>query len=111
MYCRRPHLTVPRPQKLAAKHTDTLFLRADVANVPFLVDKLEIKVLPCVIGFVDGVSKMKCAAFFRLLDCVADTALCMQIDWSALRSCPEETLSRRLRSKLAWCTAVRAFPK
>lgn len=111
MHCRRSHLTGLRPQKLAAKHTDTLFLRADVANVPFLVNKLEIKVLPCVIGFVDGVSKMKCAAFFRLFDRVADTALCTQTDWSALRSCPEETLSRRLRSKSAWCIAVRAFPE
>lgn len=46
-------------QKLASKHFDTLFLRAEVSNVPFLVTKLEIKVLPCVIGFVDGLSKMK----------------------------------------------------
>lgn len=46
-------------QKLASKHTDTLFIRADVANVPFLVTKLDIKVLPCVIGFVNGVSKLK----------------------------------------------------
>lgn len=46
-------------QKLAAKHFDTLFLRANVANVPFLVTKLEIKVLPCVVGFVDGLSKLK----------------------------------------------------
>lgn len=46
-------------QKLAPKHLDTLFLRADVANVPFLVAKLSIKTLPCVIGFVDGITKMK----------------------------------------------------
>lgn len=51
--------TIRGQQKLATKHTDTLFLRADVANVPFLVTKLEIKVLPCVIGFVNGVSKLK----------------------------------------------------
>lgn len=46
-------------KKLAPKHLDTLFLRADVANVPFLVTKLAIKTLPCVIGFVDGTTKMK----------------------------------------------------
>lgn len=46
-------------KKLAPKHFDTLFLRADVANVPFLVTKLAIKTLPCVIGFVDGTTKMK----------------------------------------------------
>lgn len=56
----RPPLTSSRSQKLAAKHLDTLFLKADVANVPFLVTKLDVKVLPCVIGFVDGVTKMKC---------------------------------------------------
>ncbi|BGP12633.1 hypothetical protein JCM10213v2_000550 [Rhodosporidiobolus nylandii] len=37
-------------EKLAAKHTDTLFVKADVANVPFLVTKLDVKVLPLV-GF------------------------------------------------------------
>lgn len=47
------------PQKLAAKHFNTKFLRVDVANVPFLVVKLEIKVLPCVIAFIDGVTKDK----------------------------------------------------
>ena len=46
-------------QTLAAKHTNTRFVKADVANVPFLVVKLEIKVLPCVITFVDGVTKDK----------------------------------------------------
>ncbi|GAA5925354.1 hypothetical protein JCM10213_008771 [Rhodosporidiobolus nylandii] len=53
-------------EKLAAKHTDTLFVKADVANVPFLVTKLDVKVLPCVIGFVDGISKMKLVGFDEL---------------------------------------------
>ncbi|ORY69298.1 thioredoxin-like protein [Leucosporidium creatinivorum] len=53
-------------EKLAAKHFDTLFLRANVANVPFLVTKLEIKVLPCVVGFVDGLSKLKIVGFEEL---------------------------------------------
>ncbi|GAA5857096.1 hypothetical protein JCM8547_007956 [Rhodosporidiobolus lusitaniae] len=53
-------------EKLAPKHVDTLFVKADVANVPFLVTKLEVKVLPCVIGFVDGVSKMKLVGFDEL---------------------------------------------
>ncbi|TNY21981.1 thioredoxin-like protein [Rhodotorula diobovata] len=53
-------------EKLAAKHTDVLFLKADVANVPFLVTKLEVKVLPCLIGFVDGVTKMKLVGFEEL---------------------------------------------
>lgn len=36
-----------------------MFLRAEVSNVPFLVTKMEVQVLPCVVGFVSGVSKMK----------------------------------------------------
>ncbi|GAA5968706.1 hypothetical protein JCM8115_003689 [Rhodotorula mucilaginosa] len=53
-------------EKLAPKHLDTLFLRADVANVPFLVTKLAIKTLPCVIGFVEGTTKMKIVGFDEL---------------------------------------------
>ncbi|KAM0755595.1 thioredoxin-like protein [Meredithblackwellia eburnea MCA 4105] len=53
-------------EKLAAKHHDTLFLRAEVSNVPFLVDKIQVRVLPCVVGFVEGVSKMKIIGFEEL---------------------------------------------
>ncbi|GAA5837507.1 hypothetical protein JCM5353_001741, partial [Sporobolomyces roseus] len=53
-------------ERLAQKHTDTLFVKADVANMPFLVNKLSVKVLPCVIGFVEGVSKMKLVGFDEL---------------------------------------------
>lgn len=48
-------------QKLATKYFSTLFVRVDVANVPFLVEKLEIRILPCVVCFVEGVSKDRCA--------------------------------------------------
>jgi hypothetical protein len=41
---------------LAPKHFDTRFLRINVENAPFLVTKLKIQVLPCVIAFIDGVS-------------------------------------------------------
>jgi hypothetical protein len=44
-------------QKLAPAHPATLFLKADVANVPFLVEKLQLKVLPCLISFIEGVTK------------------------------------------------------
>lgn len=40
---------------LAPKHFDTRFVRIDVESAPFLVAKLKIQVLPCVICFVDGV--------------------------------------------------------
>ena len=39
---------------LAPKHFDTRFLKISVENAPFLVTKLKVKVLPCVISFVDG---------------------------------------------------------
>lgn len=51
-----------RPQSLAARHLGTRFIKVHVANVPFLVVKLEIKVLPCVITFVDGVTRDKYVA-------------------------------------------------
>lgn len=39
---------------IARKHTDTRFVKVDVEDVPFLVDKMDIKILPCVISFIDG---------------------------------------------------------
>ena len=44
-------------QTLAPKFFNTRFLRVFVENVPFLVEKLGIKVLPCVICFIKGVTK------------------------------------------------------
>jgi thioredoxin-like negative regulator of GroEL len=41
-------------ERLAKKHTDTRFVRVDVENVPFLVTKMEIQVLPCIVSFIDG---------------------------------------------------------
>ena len=44
---------------MAKKHFNTLFLKIEVSNAPFLVSKMEVQVLPCIVGFVAGVSKMK----------------------------------------------------
>ena len=44
-------------QKIASKYYNTRFIRVFVENTPWLVEKLAIKVLPCVICFVDGVTK------------------------------------------------------
>lgn len=38
-------------QILASKHQETLFLKISVLSSPFLVEKLSIKVLPCLITF------------------------------------------------------------
>lgn len=51
------YLITTYTQKLAPKYFSTRFFRVFVENVPWLVEKLGIKVLPCVICFVDGVSK------------------------------------------------------
>ncbi|KAI4161000.1 MAG: hypothetical protein LQ342_005285 [Letrouitia transgressa] len=43
-------------EKLAPVHFDTRFLRISVENAPFLVTRLKVQVLPCVIAFRKGVS-------------------------------------------------------
>ncbi|QDS70060.1 hypothetical protein FKW77_004295 [Venturia effusa] len=48
---------------LAPKHFDTRFLRINVENAPFLVTKLKVQVLPCVIGFVDGIGVDRIVGF------------------------------------------------
>jgi thioredoxin-like negative regulator of GroEL len=42
---------------IAPKYFSTLFIRVCVDNVPWLVTKLGIQVLPCVLCFIDGVSR------------------------------------------------------
>lgn len=41
---------------LAERHLEARFVCVDVDHVPFLVEKLKIRMLPCVIAFVDGKS-------------------------------------------------------
>lgn len=53
---------------IAEKHaeyasTDLSFARVDVKNAPFVVEKLGVRVLPCVIGFVKGVVKGRITGF------------------------------------------------
>lgn len=48
---------------MAVKHFDTRFLKMNVENAPFLVTKLRVQVLPCVIAFVDGVSVDRIVGF------------------------------------------------
>lgn len=48
---------------LAEKQFDTRFVSINVENAPFLVVKLEIQVLPCVIAFIDGVGKDRIIGF------------------------------------------------
>jgi len=55
-------------EKIAETHAqqheaDVAFARIDVKNAPFVVEKLGVRVLPCVIGFVKGVVKGKVTGF------------------------------------------------
>ncbi|KAI6035139.1 thioredoxin-like protein [Pisolithus orientalis] len=49
--------------KLAPKYSATRFLRVFAENVPWLVQRLGIKVLPCVMSFMDGVMKDRLIGF------------------------------------------------
>ncbi|KAI0353586.1 GTPase inhibitor [Trametes cingulata] len=52
--------------RIAPKYFDTLFIRVFVENVPWLVERLGIKVLPCVMTFMNGVSKDRIVGFEEL---------------------------------------------
>ncbi|KAI8895297.1 thioredoxin-like protein [Globomyces pollinis-pini] len=52
---RRCHIMDKHLAIIARKHPDTKFIRVDVENVPFLVEKMDLKVLPCIISFIDGI--------------------------------------------------------
>ncbi|PGG98073.1 hypothetical protein AJ80_09591, partial [Polytolypa hystricis UAMH7299] len=54
---------------LAAAHSNEVhFARIDVRNASFVVEKLKIQILPCVIGFVDGVGVERITGFEGLGD-------------------------------------------
>ncbi|KAF9928354.1 hypothetical protein FBU30_002435 [Linnemannia zychae] len=53
-------------EALAKKHLKTKFVKIKVENAPFLVEKLQVKVLPCVISFTDGVAVDRLVGFDEL---------------------------------------------
>ncbi|CAR24147.1 Plp1p [Lachancea thermotolerans CBS 6340] len=53
-------------KKLAEKHIMTRFFRISVEKCPFLVTKLQIKVLPCVVAYKNGLERDKIVGFTRL---------------------------------------------
>ena len=48
---------------LAERHLEARFLRISVEDAPFLVSRLRVRVLPCVIGFVGGVEGIRIVGF------------------------------------------------
>lgn len=52
--------------QVAEKHLETVFLKISVEQCPFLVSKLGIKVLPCVIGYRNGQEAVRILGFSKL---------------------------------------------
>ncbi|CRG88555.1 hypothetical protein PISL3812_05586 [Talaromyces islandicus] len=50
-------------RSLAPRHYEVRFARVDVRDCPFLVEKLNVRVLPCVICFIDGIGKDRIIGF------------------------------------------------
>ncbi|KAF9998924.1 hypothetical protein BGZ80_006538 [Entomortierella chlamydospora] len=53
-------------ETLAKKNIKTKFVKIKVENAPFLVEKLQVKVLPCVIAFTDGIAVDRLIGFEEL---------------------------------------------
>ncbi|KAG0049453.1 hypothetical protein BGZ83_005749 [Gryganskiella cystojenkinii] len=53
-------------ETLAKKHIKTKFVKIKVENAPFLVEKLQVKILPCVISFTDGIAVDRLIGFEEL---------------------------------------------
>ncbi|KAF8457982.1 thioredoxin-like protein [Terfezia claveryi] len=53
-------------ENLAQKHFDAKIIRIDVDKAPFLVERLKVIVLPCVISFIDGKGVDRLEGFDKL---------------------------------------------
>jgi hypothetical protein len=67
----------PDRQKMAPKYFHTRFIRVFVENIPWLVERLSVKVLPCVICFIGGVSRDRHGFYLspRFLSCLTTERL------------------------------------
>ena len=43
-------------QKIVKSHTEALIVKIDAEKCPFFVTKLQVKVLPTIISFIDGIA-------------------------------------------------------
>ncbi|KAG0007005.1 hypothetical protein BGZ65_012934 [Modicella reniformis] len=53
-------------EELSKKHIKTRFIKIKVENASFLVEKLQVKILPCVISFTDGIAVDRLIGFEEL---------------------------------------------
>ncbi|KAJ3102859.1 hypothetical protein HDU97_000242 [Phlyctochytrium planicorne] len=63
---RRCQIVHKHMESLARKHYKTRFVKIDVEKCPFLVERLKIQVLPCIIAFIKGVSVDRIVGFDEL---------------------------------------------
>lgn len=56
---RRSKIMDTHLEQLARKHPEARFIKINVLNAPFLVARLNIRVLPCVIGWTDAYAQLK----------------------------------------------------
>lgn len=80
-------------ERLAGRHYDVRFARVDVRETPFIVQKLGIKVLPCVLGFSGGVGVERVVGFEGLGsgggdggDSFSETVLEKRLVWKGVLS-------------------------
>ncbi|TBU32845.1 GTPase inhibitor [Dichomitus squalens] len=71
-------------QRLAPKYFGTLFIRVFVENVPWLVERLGVKVLPCVMTFINGTSKDRFIGFEDLGN--SDEFETATLEWKLINS-------------------------
>ena len=76
---RRCHILDRHLEHLARQHPGTLFLKTYVEHAPFLVQKLDIRVLPCLMAFVQGVCKDKMIGFQEFGN--SDTFTTAALEW------------------------------
>lgn len=51
---------------IARSHFNTRIVKIDVDNAPFLVERLKVQVLPCLVAFMDGISLDRLVGFEEL---------------------------------------------
>ena len=68
------HLTI-----LAAKYLNTKFVKIDVLKAPFFVTKLNVKILPAVIMFKDGIAYDRYNGLIGLFSRMILIAMCVEL--------------------------------
>jgi len=90
-------------ETIAPKYFSTRFIRVFVENVPWLVEKLEIKILPCVLCFIGGVTKDRLVGFEELgnNDAFTTAALELRLQMSGVVEKARPTTAAPLRTMYA----------